>query len=163
MTKEEFSQIGTGTAVGSEKWNGPVIASEDAIYCVLKPASGNSAGVLIGGLLGGAVGGAIAGAISQAAHGGKTTASANATAPTEVFASLPEAWRKQLSKYPIGLAEPNAPMLVLRKDDVARVTKKKWYRNTFAIERKAGAETVQVTAFGFGISKKLHEWGWPVS
>ena len=158
MADEEYLWIGSGTHLSGSTWGGPVIATRDMMHFVLKPAGNGGAGVMVGGILGGAVGGAIAGAIASS----RNQESTPQAAATDLFSSLPEKWRQEMGRKLIGRAEPQTRMLSLRKEDVARVWRKPWYRDKVRIDLRSG-ESIQFTVLGLGVNKKLLRLGWPVS
>lgn len=146
--QDDFLQIGAGATIGEAYWVGPVIATRDAIYFVLK-SLGDAGGT--------------AGLPGVSPRADERQADANQQDMTSpVFGSLPESWRERLGRNPNGCVDPQTPMVVIRKEDVVRIKKKKWYQRFFRIELKSG-DSVQVTASGLAVNAKLRLYGWWVS
>lgn len=164
MSKKQFAVIGCETKVGQNKWVGPVIATPQAIYCVLKSPSGNRAvaATILGGVVGGAVGGALVGALVGSGGPAKPSGDESVFGRIVRFDSLPEAWRTEMGRFPAYRADSDAPTAVIAPEDVVGVTRKSWLSSLIFINLKSEPPRVQIETSGFGINRTLRDFGWAI-
>src|SRR5947199_3997390 len=111
-----FKKIGYETAVGKRRWAGPVIATPEALYCVLAVSNSSSDLMKFGfaGALGGAIGGLIVGAMSNN--------SAPSPPTMAKIGDVPEQLRAPDSG-PLRKFKPDVPVLVIPKQSTPVILK----------------------------------------
>jgi len=153
----DFKKIGYETAIGKRRWAGPVIATPQALYCVLAVCNSSSDLLRFGfaGALGGAIGGLIAGAMS------KTSASSPPTMAK--IGDVPEQLRAP-DTGPLRKFKVDVPVLVIPKQSTGVILKGSWINNTLKL--MLGDELVVISHKPFGASsvrEYLAGAGWPLN
>jgi hypothetical protein len=148
-----FQKIGYETKIGKNRWAGPVIATSDALYCVLRtPNSTSHALAAHGGLLG-ALAGAIVGAATKCDSEPVVLGKAG-DAPD--FLRAPPTG-------PLRRCKPDVPMLIVERRSIDTLCKDSWINNVLCF---AIGSTKVVVSHSLFSGRRVHEFlvnsGWPL-
>lgn len=157
MVPVSFEVIGYETKIGKKRWAGTVVATPEALYCVLAQANstGDLVAVGVGGGLMGAIGGAVAGAVVGLKNKGNGS-------QASTVGEAPEILRVK-GTGPLRRFKTTIPMLIVPRENVSQIIKSSWINNT--LQFALGSEQVVISHSLFA-QKKVREYlasnGWPL-
>jgi hypothetical protein len=156
--RDGFCRIGYETEVGGQRYAGPVLATAEAIYCILGAADGPIV-LLATALHGGAIGALVVAGMITAAAAGRSILPTTAAAVVTID-EVPEQVR---SRSPLRRFGPRTRLLMLPRESVTPLVKESWINNVLAFHSSGQVITITHRMLAPGkVRRYLTENGWPI-